>query len=155
MTPDAAPIRAFLRGTGRDGSGRTLADVLAFDDATLEAVHDYIQWLFPLGEASQAVPGSPVLTPEEASAIRADPRALDGLRAALARMTRFYLVNDHWLAPYDHNHLRITRILTAARSLLPPDAAAGFYASITARHEAAGAPVNTNSLRYWRLAVIA
>ncbi len=40
------PIHAFLRGAGRDGRGRRLADVLAFDDARIEAVHDFIQWLF-------------------------------------------------------------------------------------------------------------
>jgi hypothetical protein len=96
-----------------------------------------------------------VLSPAEASAIRGDPRALDGLRAALARMTRFYAQNDHWLVPFDHNHLRITRILTAARALLPPEAATRFYASMMSRNEAAGAPVNANSVRYWRQAISA
>ena len=54
-------IHDFLRGTGCDGRGRRLADVLAFDDARIEGVHDFIQWLFPLAEASRAVPGAPVL----------------------------------------------------------------------------------------------
>lgn len=146
------PIHDFLRGTGRDGRGRRLADVLAFDDARIEAVHDFIQWLFPLAEASRAVPGAPVLDAAEA-AIRGDPLAQAGLRAGLARMARFYADTDGWLTGHDHNHLRITRIITATRDLLGPAEAAAFHAGVVARNTAAGAPVNRESLRYWSAAL--
>ena len=151
MTPHG-PIHAFLRGTGRDGRGRLLAEVLAFDDAGIEAVHDFIQWLFPLAEPSRAVPGAPVLTPAEAAAIRADPQARAGFQAGLERMTRFYADTDGWLVGFDHNHLRITRIIAATRDLLGPAQAAGFHAKAVARNAAAGAPVNRASLRYWEQA---
>lgn len=151
--PHAGSIHAFLAGAGRDGRGRSLDDVLAFDDARLEAVHDFVQWLFPLREASRAVPGAPVLSHEEAAAIRADPRAQDGLRRALARMTRFYTDTDAWLSRYDHNHLRITRILGATRDLLGREDAASFHRFVTERNIAAGAPVNPESLRYWARAL--
>ncbi|KQP75050.1 MULTISPECIES: opioid growth factor receptor-related protein [unclassified Methylobacterium] len=148
------PILAFLAGTGRDdpgrdGAGRTLRDILAFDDAHIEGVHDYIQWCFPLHEASLAVPGAPVLSRAEAEAIRNDPAALSGLRAALGRMTRFYAETEGWLRSHDHNHLRITRILSAVSDLLGPEAAAEFHAFVNARNAGAGAPVNGPSLRYW------
>lgn len=149
----AGPIHDFLRGTGRDGRGRRLADVLAFDDARIEAVHDFIQWLFPLAEASRAVPGAPVLSAVEAAAVRGDPLAQAGLRAGLARMARFYAGTDGWLTGYDHNHLRITRIITATRDLLGPAEAAAFHAGVVARNTAAGAPVNRESLRYWSAAL--
>lgn len=148
MTTQGA-IHAFLRGTGRDGRGRLLADVLAFGDTRIEAVHDFIQWLFPLAEASRAVPGAPVLTPAEAAAIRDDPQACAGLQAGLERMARFYADTDGWLTGFDHNHLRITRIITATRDLLGPGQAAAFHAKVMARNAAAGAPVNRASLRYW------
>ena len=143
------PIHAFLRGNGCDGRGRSLTDVLGFDDARIEAVHDFVQWLFPLREASRAVLGSPVLTGAEAAAIRADPQALAGFRAGLARMARFYADTDGWLTPYDHNHLRITRIIAAVKDLLGRNEAAAFHAGIMARNTAAGAPVNPGSVRYW------
>jgi hypothetical protein len=149
----AGPLHSFLRGTGRDASGRLLADVLAFDDAQIEAVHDFIQWLFPLPEASRAVPGAPVLTAAEAAEIRADPAARAGLAAALARMSRFYESTNAWLVPYNHNHLRITRILTAVNTLLDPCEAATFHALILARNETAGRPVNRTSLGYWAQAL--
>ena len=153
MAEAHGPIHAFLRGTGRDGRGRRLADVAAFDDARIEAVHDFIQWLFPLPQASRAVPGAPVLGAVEAAAVRDDPQAQAGLRAGLERMARFYADTDGWLTGYDHNHLRITRIIAAARDLLGLSDAAAFHAGIMARVEAAGGPVNRESLRYWNAAL--
>ncbi len=146
-------VHAFLRGDGKDGRGRALADVVGFDDTSIEAVHDFIQWLFPLGEASRAVPGAPVLSATEAAAIRADLQALTGFRAGLARMGRFYAETDGWLAGFDHNHLRITRIITATRDLLGRVEAGAFHQAVSARNAAAGSPVNPNSLRYWRHAL--
>lgn len=147
------PIQGFLAGTGRDGAGRLIEDVLAFDDAHIEGVHDFIQWCFPLHEASFAVPGAPVLSRAEAEAIRADPAALSGLRAALGRMTRFYAETEGWLRSHDHNHLRITRILSALSDLLGREAAAEFHAFVSARNAKAGAPVNATSLHYWESAL--
>lgn len=149
----SGPVHAFLAGHGRDGAGRLLADVLAFDDARIEGVHDFIQWCFPLREASRAVPGAPVLTAAEAEAIRADPAAQDGLRAATARMARFYQATDGWLRPYDHNHLRITRILLSLRDLIGHDAAKDFMVLVMKRVQAAGNPVNPDSLGFWERAL--
>ena len=147
------PVQAFLAGTGPDGAGRFLREVLAFDDAHIEGVHDFIQWCFPLHEASLAVPGAPVLARAEAEAIRQDPAALSGLRAALGRMTRFYAETGGWLRSHDHNHLRITRILSAVADLLGAEAAGEFQAFVPARNAAAGAPINDASLRYWDAAL--
>jgi len=149
----AGPLHAFLAGVGRDGRGRLSADVLGFSDRELEAVHDYIQWLFPLPTRSAAQPHSPVLTPVEIDAIRADPRAVEILAAGTERMLRFYRNTRWWLTPYDHNHLRITRILHSLRLLVGPAEARAFYEAILALHEAAGDPVNTRSLHYWAEAV--
>ncbi len=146
-------IHAFLRGDGRDGRGRSLADVQHFDDQQIETVHDFIQWLFPLPEASRAVPGSPVLTASEAALIRTDPQARAGLEAALARMAQFYADTDGWLTGFDHNHLRITRIIAAVRDLLGPEQAARFHALVTARNAQAGSPVNPASLQHWQRAL--
>jgi hypothetical protein len=153
MMASDVPLYAFLAGWGTDGRGRSLSDVLGFDDVRLESVHDYIQWLFPLPTRSMAQPGAPVLGGEEAAAIRGDPRAVANLRRAADRMLQFYADTDHWLTPSDHNHLRITRILASLRLLVGEDAAGDFHAAIMARHEAAGAPVNPVSLRYWSAAV--
>lgn len=149
----SGPVHAFLAGSGTDGAGRRLAAVLAFDDARIEAVHDFIQWCFPLPEPSRVVPGAPVLTRAEADAIRADPKARDGLRAALERMRRFYRDTESWLGRHDHNHLRITRILAAVRALLGEAEARDFHRFATARNAEAGSPIDPASLRFWAAAV--
>lgn len=140
----------FLRGEGDDARGRRHADLLAMDDAALEARHDYVQWLFPLPEPSAAVPGSPVLAAGEAAALAADPAVRERLAAAAARMRRFYAANDHWLVPFDHNHLRITRIIRSLRLLAGDAEADAFRAFAMARVREAGDPVNARSLAYWR-----
>ncbi|WP_114944532.1 opioid growth factor receptor-related protein [Microvirga calopogonii] len=143
------PLHAFLAGTGRDGRGRLVTDVLAFTDDRLEEVHDYIQWLFPLPTRSAAQPGAPVLTQAEIDAIRADRTAQDTLERATERMLRFYRDTRWWLTGYDHNHLRITRIIHSLRILIGPDEARRFHEAILALNEVAGSPVNARSRTYW------
>ncbi len=146
-------LHAFLVGEREDALGRTADDVLGMSDEELEAHHDWVQWLFPLPTPSAAVPGSPVLTGSDIAAIRADPRTIETLKRASERLIRFYKSTDHWLSRYDHNHLRISRIIQSLRLLVGPDAAQHFYEAVLERHEAAGAPVNPESVRYWRTAL--
>ena len=148
------PLHAFLAGEGRDAQGRTAKDVLRMSDKELEAYHDWVQWLFPLATPSAAVPGSPVLTTGDIAGIRADPRAIETLERASERLIRFYKSTDHWLSRYDHNHLRISRIIQSLRLLVSENAAQRFYEALLERHEAAGAPVNPASQRYWRQSLI-
>ena len=147
--PSESSLHAYLAGRGRDDRGRTLDAVLAFSDADLERVHDYVQWLFPLPTRSLAQPGAPVLAAADIKAIRADPQAVANLHRAAERMLRFYENTSWWLAASDHNHLRITRILRSLRLLVGEDAAHGFYERVMARHRAAGAPISPMNLAYW------
>jgi hypothetical protein len=149
----AGPLHAFLAGVGQDGRGRLASDVLGFSDEEMEAVHDYIQWLFPLPTRSAAQPHSPVLTAAEIAAIGTDPRAADTLKKATERMLRFYRDTRWWLTSHDHNHLRITRILRSLRLLVGPEEARKFHHAILELHRAAGSPVNSRSLRFWEEAV--
>ena len=143
---------AFLEGEGTDARGRTIFDVLSFDDAALENTHDYIQWLFPLTEPSSTVPDSPVLTEDEATAVFDSVMAQCTLAAATDRMAAFYRNNDHWLKSADHNHLRITRIIRALRRLRGDAEAEAFRAAILAKVDTTGAPISTRSRGYWQTA---
>lgn len=140
-------LLAFLRGDGTDGSGRTFAEVLAFDDDALEYHHDFIQRLFPLDEASRAVPGSPVLDVATIAALRASPTAQDRLQRAAERMLRFYRDTRAWRRTFDHNHLRITRIIKSLRILAGDDAADAWKRAIIALAE--GAPIDPTARRFW------
>jgi len=150
--PASASIVAFLEGQGPDARGRSLFDVLAFDNAALESQHDFIQWLFPLREPSRAEPGSPVLSDAEVEAIKASGMAQCALAAATDRMDVFYRATHDWLMANDHNHLRITRIIRSLRLLVGDDQADAFRAAILARVEATRAPISPRSSGYWTTA---
>jgi len=152
MTAKTAAV-LFLTGEGHDHRRRSLDDVLAYDDSMLERSHDYIQWLFPLPEASRFNHNAPVLSTEDVAEIKASEAAKANLRRARERMLDFYKANDHWLTAFDHNHLRITRIIRCLKLALGTDEARGFHDEIRALVAAAGNPVNAESLRYWQQAL--
>jgi hypothetical protein len=147
-----SPVQAFLQGEGTDGRGRTLFEVLGFDDAALERTHDFIQWLFPLSEPSGAVPDAPVVSPDDALAIRESVMAQCALAAATDRMAAFYAATTGWLLPHDHNHLRITRIIRSLRLLRGDGEADAFREQILERVRTLRAPVSARSLGYWTTA---
>jgi hypothetical protein len=142
----------FLEGSGPDGAGRSVNEVLKFGLGALESRHDFIQWLFPISEPSTAVPGSPVLKPEDIAAIKASVRAQAALIAAQDKMIWFYDQTDHWLQAQNHNHLRITRIIKSLRLLVGDLPADHFRNMILARVERHNAAVGETPLMYWRAA---
>ena len=152
MGASGEAVLAFLQGVGADARGRTLFDVLGFSDDSLERTHDYIQWLFPLTEPSQAVPDSPVLTDADVEAIRNSSMALVALSAGADRMMAFYNRTNHWMGPADHNHLRITRIIRSLRLLRGGAEADAFRDFILDRVKERRAPVSARAKGYWMTA---
>ena len=55
----------FLEGTYPDHKGRYLSDIWSYSDNEIERTHDFIQWIFPLDEPSNAVWDAPVLIDQE------------------------------------------------------------------------------------------
>ena len=162
-------ILDFYAGTGTDHAGRRWEEIVGWPDGRLEAVHDFIQWLFPLPEPSPVNPLAPVLDRETAAAFRARAELVGNLRESLGRMLRFYgLVlregvveraenfaerAENWLWPDNHNHLRITRILRCCWLLgLEAEARASLAAlEEIARERPRG--VTARSVQFWRGAV--
>jgi hypothetical protein len=169
--PERADSRIvrFYRGDSPDTRGRTLDDILAWDDGQLEAVHDYIQWLFPLDEPSRFNPDAPLLTPADRLAFRHEPHAAN-LRRALDRMLRFYGFtidrsagapriirsaqwedrSQEWLHAGNHNLLRLTRVIRSLALLGQTDLAQALYAAL--KREGEGR-VTSATLGYWKEAM--
>jgi hypothetical protein len=131
--PGSDPIVAFFAG-GPDADGRRLSGILDWDDDRLEAVHDYIQWVFPTRQPSGVNPFAPLVTAATVRAFELDATLRNRLRQALDRMLLFYgltwkgnrIAIDEsrfpvrsrvWLQPGNHNHLRLTRILDSLATL--------------------------------------
>jgi hypothetical protein len=73
-------IIGFYGGTHPDHRGRYLREIQQWQDSQLEAVHDYIQWLFPLPERSGFNVAAPVLNPKSIQEFRNQPDLKDNLR---------------------------------------------------------------------------
>ncbi len=160
-----SPIIRFLSGEGTDHQGRRIDQIRAWEDWRLEAVHDYIQWLFPLPEGSGFNPYAPVLTSEDVATIREDPALQGSIRASFRRLLTFYgyawedgavVQTDKtrlraWVTPGNHNFLRVSRILRSLALLGLRNEAASFLSALErlAAGEA-GRTIGPVSLHHWR-----
>ncbi len=160
----------FYRGQAPDTEGRRLEAIWTWDEDRLEAVHDFIQWLFPLTEASQFNPDAPLLTAEDIAAFQADPRLRENLRKSFERMLAFFglalaeggnvvegpnfaaRVPDVWAVP-NHNWLRITRILHSLTLLGLAPLANAFFDRLEAMYSSRRFPISDETFRYWSEAV--
>jgi CheY-like chemotaxis protein len=129
-------IIGFYSGTEPDHRGRSLHEIQQWADDKLEAVHDYIQWLFPLPDPSGFNAAAPILTRNSIQEFRRRPELRQKVRVSFLRMMNFYGMEVYsgerlrvnrapnfagkakvWLSPGNHNYLRITRILSCLSRL--------------------------------------
>ncbi len=153
----ASPIVRFYAGDAPDSRGRLLAGIQGWDDARLEAVHDTIQWLFPLPEPSGFNPGAPLLTAEDIAAFHRGPALRAALLASWQRMRRFYGLPHgagHWLTPGNHNMLRLSRILRCLHLLGLQEEAEALLRDLETLHTSGHArAIGPVTLGHWRRAV--
>jgi hypothetical protein len=162
------PILRYYEGQAPDDRGRYLSEIQEWPDDRLEAVHDFIQWMFPLAERSGANPEAPILDDDTIRQFRSRAELRNRLRVSFLRMLRFYGLrydsasgveraenfperSKNWTSVGNHNHLRITRILTSLGILgLAREAAAFFDRLAEIHHDHAG--ISDETFRYWQSA---
>lgn len=165
--PEESQLIQFFRDEGRDHVGRTLDEILAFDDFWLEHTHDYIQWLFPLPEPSKFNHHIPVLSSEDRACFRTEKVLRLQQQRALDRMLTFYglerreqairplpglsMKSHIWLKPAGHNHLRITRIIRSLQYCYQPEVAMQVQSAVIELGQTLG-QVSDRSIEYWRRA---
>ena len=160
----------FYHGTATDSAGRWLRDLWQWNDDDLEAVHDFIQWMFPLPEPSQFNPDAPPLTPDDVAAFRTDKTVRLHLRRSFERIISFLGLEvrndgcigegpnfasraaDVWTSP-NHNWLRITRILRSLTLLGLESEAQALYACLSSFYRSRRFPIPDSTFRYWTAAV--
>ena len=142
-------VLGFLNGTVADIHGRTFDDVMAFSDEQIERTHNFIQWLFPLTEPSLSVPGSPCLSDAGITTIKDSGAAVANLNIAADWFLDFLARNQHWIKPYDHNHLRITRAINSLRLLSGNEAADQFKAAVIRLASDGIELVNGRTRQFW------
>ena len=145
-----ADVERFLAGTGADGVGRSINQILDLDDAHWERIHDFIQWLFPLTEASRSPRNAPVLTTDEIKQIRESETAQANIQRSVLRYKEFLAGTTKWRSGYDHNHLRISRVIKSLRLLVNDEAANGFKYWVAGQLGDRIDSIHAESRRHWR-----
>lgn len=113
---------------GEVAQGHTLSGILAFNAIEFDTAHDFIQWLFPNRQASPVNWDAPLLTDLHVEAYAQLPALRQAVDEALSRFFGFLGLEEspggfthrdnfeqgsrYWLCPLDHNHRRISRVLT-------------------------------------------
>jgi hypothetical protein len=166
----ATRLVEFYSGRAPDHAGRFVHQIQHWPDERLEAVHDFIQWLFPLAEPSPVNPLAPVLDRETIEAFAAQPELRQNLRVSFLRMLHFYgLEMDspaavqrsadsrkraaNWLHPGNHNHLRITRILKSMALLGLAEEAGALLKCLETVYAEERGRISAVTLGYWRAAI--
>jgi hypothetical protein len=163
-------ILEFYRGHKTDIEGRTLEQLWAMNDDELEELHDYIQWLFPLPEPSAFNPDAPLLTEYDIAIFKSDPVIQANLRESYERILRFLglalaedkkvvegdnfqkRISEVWEV-FNHNWLRITRILGCLTLLGQEKQAKALYERLAEYVRTVRFPIPPDTFRYWTEAV--
>jgi hypothetical protein len=167
----------FYLGADPDSQGRQIQQVWSWDYSELEYVHDYIQWLFPLTEASNFNRRAPILTESDIEQFRKSDKLKSNLLTSFKVMLQFYglqcLENDNnlgnklniipsetfetrkqeWLNRGNHNHLRITRILKSLKLLGLEEYAQAFFQCLEQIYNLEKDNIDPRSYQYWKNAV--
>ncbi len=160
----------FYLGVQTDPEGRKIQEIWAWDFEELECAHDYIQWLFPIAEKSTFNPDAPVVDDQIIQTFHKDPRLSKNLQQSLTVMLRFYGLHRYetnpgkivigkskdyatrkqeWLHRFDHNFLRITRILKCLMILGLKAEAQGFYDCLQQLYQEDGDQIGGETFQYW------
>lgn len=159
----------FYRGKAPNTDGLFLQEIIYQSDGYLEASHDLIQWLFPLNELSNFNENAPILTQEDINEWNQDLDLKDELLLSYDRFLKFFglkrenftvtendisgdILHYRW-SKFNHNWLRISRILKCMTLLGLKEYAMGFFELLKTFKETQRFPISDNTFSYWEEAV--
>lgn len=166
ISPDESAIIRFLLGEPVvvNEKPMDINTIWKYNYTQLEERHDYIQWLFPLADASDYNPNAPVLTLRDLEIITEHPAIRERLLRSLELMLDFYGFSLDWKTktvsqtdpkawpPTYHNYLRITRILKSLTICGLNEYAVAFYNALLSIPDIKN-DVPQTSLDYWKDAI--
>ena len=143
-------FKKFLICEEADFLGRNLQDIWDFSDDEIEQTHDFVQLVFPTNKPSMAVSHGFYLDSETLiEQIKNNPETKKNIVKSANWFLSFLARNTYWNQKYDHNQLRITRIIESLRLLVSNEEADKFYRSVLKLIEEDN-KVNLNTLVFWK-----
>ena len=171
---DSMQTVEFFRGTIGNQNGDKWAGILKWSNGALEMGHDEIQWVFPSNEVSMMNVHAPVMTKEESEIFQNDEdlktktketfiRYLDFLELNLVQDDDLVLIESkvtlpRWMRRFNHNMLRVTRIMKSLRLTGHTKYANALYVClivIAAKPENKDFAISQNTWNYWHDAIFA
>jgi len=157
---DPRTIVDFLRGYTRDYRGRTFDDILNSSDEEMEHCHDAIQQIFPLNEFSKHAWTYPVLTKETVAMALKYEDVMGNILRAEQRMRSFLGMKPNedidkqrkWCRDYNHNLLRVTRVIRCLCLFGMNRHAEDFYNEVVKIGNYFG--ISSTTLNYWNRALV-
>ena len=141
---------AFLKNEDVDFKNRTLSDIWAYDDSQIEVNHDYIQLLFPLNKPSRHSFHNVYLSDDtQIAEIRSSEIIQANIRISAHWFLMFLKRVQHWRVGYNHNQLRITRIIECLRLLVSDSDADKFYQEVLSIL-GPEIKINEHTFKFWR-----
>ena len=113
-------ILEFLCGRQSDLMGRNLSDIWSYDDKQILYTHDFIGACFHVNEPSKSSFHGFYLTEDDVCKIMIEAKT------NIIKSSEFHWLlrrNRIWLDGYNHNQLRITRVIKCLRLLVGDEAA--------------------------------
>ncbi len=169
-----AMLIPFYLGEKRDSEGRMIQEMWAWDFEELECAHDYIQWLFPISEKSAFNRDAPVVDENIVQTFQSDLRLQQNLLRSFTVMIQFYGLRRYenedgkivitqskdypsrkreWVCMFDHNYLRITRILKCLITFGLRDEAQAFYECLQQIYRESSDQIGGETFQYWTNAI--
>ena len=141
-------FKNFLLAKEPDFKGRMIQDIWNYSDEEIEGIHDFIQILFPLNKKSQSVfHGYYLETDDLVQSLKDDEQVKENILKSSEWFLSFLKRHDYWKKGYNHNQLRITRVIECLRLIVGDKEANSFYERIIGMCE--GHRLNPNSIKYW------
>lgn len=155
----------FYRGEIPNNEGVFLEEILSYSYGQFEVDHAYIQWILPLKERSMFNTDAPLLHDDEIALFKSDPALRSKLSEVVQRMLDYFGMYFHrgvvnwqepdpehghkdpkwWLRHFNHNFLRMTRMLTSLRYLGLEDISVAIYNCLLSCRDMYG----KESYEYW------
>jgi len=142
-------FKNFLLGIEPDFKGRTIQEIWDYSDIQIEGNHDFIQLIFPLNKKSQNVFHGYYLDNEDLiNELKDSHQIRENIMKSSSWFLSFLKRNEYWKSKYDHNQLRITRVIECLRLLVGDDEADNFYQSVVGL--SLDSNINKTTLEFWK-----
>ena len=139
----------FLTNQGSDFKGRTLDEIWSYSDNEIEGTHDFVQLVFPTNKPSQATFNKLYLDNEILiDKLKNSSEVTKNIMKSACWYLSFLERNDAWQKGYDHNQLRITRVIESLRLLVSDESADEFFKAIL-RLVKDPTILNPTTMKFW------